>query len=233
MSSLRIINYALTQSDVDTLYNQGRCNEAILGDEWRSGSALIIENQRVEKAVTPWYSTTRTPLTPIVVGKKYNVVLEVISVPTDYAFAAYGVRFGNNWLLTANTAVGVYNYSVIALDNSFIAYLGQTSDQSATDGKFKIISIKECDVLDEFTPTSLTSTQWKNTGVNTTPLTLTNPQFTTHKPFELLQYGSGAPSITPVAIGQEYYDYTNKKKYVCCGKPNTRQFAVSDWVIMN
>ena len=95
------------------------------------------------------------------------------------------------------------------------------------------VSIKPCNVLDEFTPNSLTPTQWNNTGTNTTPLELTNPQFTTQKPFEEISYGSGAPTVSPVAIGQEYFDYTNKKKYVNCGKPNSRQFAVSDWTILN
>jgi hypothetical protein len=40
--------------------------------------------------------------------------------------------------------------------------------------------------------------------------------------------GSGAPSVVPSKLGQEYYDTTNKKVYKAFGTA-----SASDWVILN
>ena len=74
---------------------------------------------------------------------------------------------------------------------------------------------------------------FRSSGVNATPITFTNPVFTYDEPFKEKSYGNGSPSVAPVAALQEYGDITNSKIWKSIAKPNTRQFAITDWKCIN
>ena len=88
------------------------------------------------------------------------------------------------------------------------------------------LKISNALVQNEYLPSSLTPTSWRDTA-GTSDLLPTNPEkmtLLTESPFKQVLWGAGAPTTAPDFIGQEYLDTTLKVKYTAFGTTNA-----NDW----
>lgn len=70
---------------------------------------------------------------------------------------------------------------------------------------------------------------WVNMGTSNIPLIYVEPIFNIKDYRPKVTFGNEDPSSPPYMLGQEYYNVNSGIVWKCLGKPNTRQFEISDW----
>lgn len=70
---------------------------------------------------------------------------------------------------------------------------------------------------------------WVNYGTSGINLKYQNPVFNYINIYPKILYGVTDPTIEPKMIGCEYYNTATSKVWKCLGKPNSRQFMLTDW----
>lgn len=250
---IRRFNIATTQQLVDMLYNQGRCDEVVLGDEWRIEKKHTINNitwnpaSWTSSAIEDFKRYTQLNVTSSLYGG-VSVITNIIDIRNRFVKVSFDIRAvgnldyvqvrsdnGNEDKININLTSEFVKHIVIfrANDTGNSLVIGRQGDISVSNGfDIKNISVENVVILNEYLPHNLTATKWIDNGVSKQDIAITAPTFTYVRPYKQYSFGSGAPTVNPDAAFVEYTDVDTGRVWKSGGKPNTRQFDLNDYGII-
>ena len=251
--NFRTFNYTLVQSDVDMLYNQGRSGDVVLDEGLKKTFTGINTNKTyVPYTSENWITPNKVELTFLTATRalvfysqnkfkggiyifKGNIKGSNGEFPTSFAAAEQTTAKYKILQSSYDNSTGDFYFRFLNTDDGGW-FFHQLGNMSTIVGDTVIIEFETqyINVLSEFTPESITSTEWINTGVQTDNIIFNEPSFTTTNPItERYWQLASATKPVSVAIGQKLYTTDTGLIFESAAKPNTRQFLISDWKQLN
>ena len=251
--NFRTFNYTLVQSDVDMLYNQGRSGDVVLDEGLKKTFTGINTNKTyVPYTSENWITPNKVELTFLTATRalvfysqnkfkggiyifKGNIKGSNGEFPTSFAAAEQTTAKYKILQSSYDNSTGDFYFRFLNTDDGGW-FFHQLGNMSTIVGDTVIIEFETqyINVLSEFTPESITSTEWFNTGTQTDNIIFNEPSFTTTNPItERYWQLASATKPVPVAIGQKLYTTDTGLIFESAAKPNTRQFLISDWKQLN
>lgn len=261
VGNIRTFNTSLTATQIEALYNQGRCDEVRLGDEWRKPDTSNVYD--ITNNVTNGWNLVNAGGSVITVSGGFINVTQASSSPSYPRFELANTKwnsgiskficeyeniqgvslatFAQNVLFeeTIVTTDGWKRYIIVVSSHSHTSnifwFQSNQSNPNPNPITFKVRRLERTSisVINEYLPNNLTPTKWIDSGINKNDIALTAPTFSYIRPYKHYNYGSGAPTTPPEAAFTEYGDIVSGNIWKCRPKGSDRQFAVSDWKQIN
>lgn len=235
IQSIRTFNTIPTDLIIYQLYNQGRCDEVVLGDEWRNPNVASMTDFSKPKLnpdlIDGYYRYERRADAVDILRIEINAKLGQLLLIKLNSKAVAGKSFGyfiNDGVVSSavtNSAEILYkptrNTTFINIANPDVNFSFDVKD----------ITVTTINILNEYLPSFLSPTGWIDTGINKNYIALTAPTFSYVRPYKQTQFASGAPTTPPQAAGQQYFDTVTGRLYISrpISSPIARQFEVADW----